>query len=328
LKFKIFLKKAKRKSWKLLVDNFRYTRIYPFLYKSYWHSIFFKPKKTKHHLNYFTAIPRQDAGIGHQMANWIAGFWYAKQLGLKFVHFPFYPLKWDEFLGFGANEVLLSQIVKKENYVAIKLPKFNEENYKEVTRTKNIIKTYQHKKIIFFAEQDQFYFNQFGNMQELQEKFYAAPIRKKEKLIYNPEYTNIAIHVRRGDIVAWQKKRSNNENLRWQDNDYFVNTLVNALTSLIKNKPYKIYLFSQGEIEDFKEFERFENLNYCLDMNAQDSFLHMVYADILITSKSSFSYKPALLNKGTIISPQKFWHGYPSIERWILTDEEGNFIKK
>jgi len=60
-------------------------------------------------------------------------------------------------------------------------------------------------------------------------------------------------------------------------------------------------------------------------MNAQDSFLHLVYADLLITSKSSFSYKPALLNNGIKICPKNFWHGYPNNKKWILCDNNGNF---
>jgi hypothetical protein len=54
----------------------------------------------------------------------------------------------------------------------------------------------------------------------------------------------------------------------------------------------------------------------------------MVYADLLITSKSSFSYKPALLNKGIKLCPKKFWHDYPSMEDWVLADENGNFDLK
>ena len=60
-------------------------------------------------------------------------------------------------------------------------------------------------------------------------------------------------------------------------------------------------------------------------MNAQDSFLHMVNADMLITSKSSFSYKPALLSNGVKISPRNFWHGYPNTKDWILVDDNGQF---
>jgi hypothetical protein len=60
-------------------------------------------------------------------------------------------------------------------------------------------------------------------------------------------------------------------------------------------------------------------------MGAKDSFQHMVYADLLITSKSSFSYKPALLSDGVKVCPQNFWHGYPGQPDWVLVDDAGSF---
>jgi hypothetical protein len=51
-------------------------------------------------------------------------------------------------------------------------------------------------------------------------------------------------------------------------------------------------------------------------------------ADLLITSKSSFSYKPALLSKGLKVCPKDFWHGYPDTSDWILVDEKGSFYKE
>ena len=59
-------------------------------------------------------------------------------------------------------------------------------------------------------------------------------------------------------------------------------------------------------------------------MDAIDSFMHMVYADLLITSKRPFSYKPALLNRGVKVCPENFWHGYPDSEYWIMVDNDGN----
>ena len=86
-------------------------------------------------------------------------------------------------------------------------------------------------------------------------------------------------------------------------------------------------MFSQGKKEDFLEFTEFQNIHFCLDMGAQESFLHMVYADVLITSKSSFSYKPALLNRGIKFVPVDFWHGYPKEKNWILLNETGGLVK-
>jgi hypothetical protein len=131
--------------------------------------------------------------------------------------------------------------------------------------------------------------------------------------------------VRRGDIVAGKNDNNLNMLIRWLDNEYFERVLATVVEHIPSHKPYAIYLFSQGCEQDFPEFNKFNNLHFCLDMNAQDSFLHMVYADLLITSKSSFSYKPALFSNGIKICPKNFWHGYPRTNDWILSDDHGVF---
>ena len=114
--------------------------------------------------------------------------------------------------------------------------------------------------------------------------------------------------------------------MRWLDNDYFENTLTAVLANIKTDKKINIYLFSQGTRKEFSEFERFPNITFCLEMGAQESFLHMVNADVLITSKSSFSYKPALLSNGIKVCPQDFWHGYPENNDWLMVGNDGKII--
>lgn len=282
--------------------------------------------------NYFAARPNPGAGIGHQIANWNAGYWYASVFGLKFAHMPFcsshIPFnasQWEDFLGFGEGEVSFQELQKKGSKV-VRLPKFDGTKQSEIEYIQLIIDSYSEDGIIFLAEQDQFYYEQFGTMESLQKKFFNAPKRTNNELIYDNKAFNIAIHVRRGDIV--QKPEENNPNLsmRYQTNDYFVNALKTALEYLSDRENIQIYLFSQGKQEDYPEFAQFSNLHFCLEMGAQESFLHMVYADALITSKSSFSYKPALLNRGIKFVPANFWHAYPNEKSWVLLDEEGEII--
>jgi len=48
------------------------------------------PKNNEaNNIGYYTAVPNRGAGIGHQLANWIAGYWFACQFGLEFAHTPF-----------------------------------------------------------------------------------------------------------------------------------------------------------------------------------------------------------------------------------------------
>jgi hypothetical protein len=319
-----FILKLRIKTWAIIVSKSRNKKYFPKIYKSFWYSSLIKSDHTQNIINYYNARPNLGAGIGHQMANWIAGYWFAKQFGLKYAHSPFSTPAWDSFLGFGENEITVDELIKS-GFKRIRLPLFDEFNVSELELQKKIIKSYYNRKVIFVAEQDQGYKDQFGIMKDLKEKFFNSKSRINDKLLFDPKFLNIAIHVRRGDI-AIGKEANPNLIMRWQGNEYFVNVLGNVLNSIKTDKSIAIYLFSQGKGEDFTEFEQFEKLQYCLDVNPMDSFLHMVCADILITSKSSFSYKPALLNKGIKICPKDFWHGYPETDDWILVDESGALL--
>ena len=320
--------KVKQRLWSEIVSRTRNTSLYPYIYKSFWHSFLFpKNGSAASAYSYFSARPNLGAGIGHQMANWIAGYWWAKQFGVRFAHIPFSTLQWEAFLGFGEDEAAVDDLLLK-GYKKVLLPLFAENRDYEVLRIKSILASYIEQKVVFVCEQDQFYKDQYGVIADIQRKFYSSKARNEDKLIYSKEYYNIAIHVRRGDIVIGQKNQNPNLLMRWQNNDYFVKVLSNVLKTMTKEKPIAIYLFSQGSKSDFEDFKCFPNLHFCLEMSARDSFLHMVFADLLITSKSSFSYKPALLNKEIKVCPKNFWHGYPETEDWILADENGNFKLK
>ena len=307
-----------------VVTFFRKTSIYPKIYQSYWHYRFSSKNSVANPLNYYSAIPNPGAGIGHQMANWIAGYWFSQQFETKFAHIPFSNSKWESFLGFGEGEMTVEDL-QNNGYKKVRLPLFDEYNENEVALNKKIMASYSNQKVIFVAEQDQGYKDQFGVMQNIKDKFHIAPARAKEHSIFDKHLFNIAIHVRRGDIVIGQENQNPNLLLRWQGNDYFETVLIQVLEGLKVTKPIAVYLFSQGDNSDFPEFEKFDNLHFCLDMNAQDSFLHMVNADLLTTSKSSFSYKPALLSRGIKVCPQNFWHGYPDTKDFVLVDDNGSF---
>jgi len=321
---KEFLFRVRNRLRNNLVQFIRNTRLYPMIYSSYWHYLFHSRNTEAAGDCYYAAIPNPGARIGHQIANWIAGYWYAGQFGLKFAHVPFPNEKWENFLSFGDGERNVEELVRND-YRKIRLPLFKESDAKEIDLNKRIIRSYKNKKVVFVAEQDQFYRDQHNVISDLKKKFFSADARKNDRLIYSDRNFNIAVHVRRGDIVQGIKKINSNLLMRWQDNSYFLNVLRSVIRGLKQDKPVAIYLFSQGEREDFIDFQEFESITLCLDMSPQDSFLHMVYSDLLITSKSSFSYKPALLNNGIKVCPENFWHGYPEAKDWILADADGIF---
>lgn len=278
---------------------------------------------------YLTQKPNRGAGIGHQLGNWLSGFCVAKKLNIPYVYseFPNVSMResdaWDTFLGFGEN-LPKEKDLKAKGFRVRKLPYVDVNNQEEVNLLNEIIQTHvKHgKKVIFHLELDQFYENLQESLPELQELFYSAESRKKDQLVYEKDCINIAVHIRRGDIVKGQENNDPSLTKRWLDNAYYLELLKVIEGMIPEEKKYRIYIFSQGTEEDFKEFSEIKNIEYCFQMPAMESFLHMIMADILIISKSSFSYKPALLSKGLKICPEHFWHGYPQNDMWIKVDEE------
>lgn len=273
---------------------------------------------------YLTKIVNPSAGIGDQLASWITGYYYAGVFGVHYAYSFLYPKKWNDFFGFYRNEITVRELCSKRGYKKVWLPHFDENNPNDIAWIKEIMESYNNKKTVFYLEVDQVYTEQTGVMEDIKKKFREAAARQGEKLIYDREKLNIALHIRRGDITEGQKTNNPSLTFRWLNNDYYVSVLDKVL-EMCRDKTVELYIFSQGKKEDFPELYKYRNINWCMDMSATASFLHMVRADILITSKSSFSYNPALLSDGIKICPQNFWHSYPDSRKWILADDEGSF---
>jgi hypothetical protein len=296
-------------------------------YPSYWHAVLHKgpADEAVRRTHYLSQQPNQGAGIGHQLANWNAGLYFSGYFGLNFAHFPFSTPSWENFLGFGVGEPAVRDLLAR-GYKKVRLPKFDSNNPAHLEKIRTIIGSYDRKNIVFSLEHDQGYLPQFHTAGILQKKFFAAPGRNADRLIYSPEAFNIAVHIRRGDVAAMRATGHANWAERWLDDNYYLTLLQKSLPIVKRNNDkVHLYLFSQGKAADFPEFAQFENLHFCLDMSAIDSFLHLVNADLVISSKSSFSYKPALISKGIKICPALFWHGYPDTPDFILADNEGGF---
>jgi hypothetical protein len=293
------------------------------LYPSYWHYLLGKkqtsPAATPDS-HFLFLKPNFGAGIGHQLANWNAALYFAGYFHLRFAHSPFSNRKWEFFLGFGEGEESATDLLQK-GFKLVRLPKFNPTNQSEIDLVRAIISSYTSPNILFSLEVDQGYVSQFDTYRTLRTKYLSAAARKEDKLLYSPGDFNIAVHIRRRMSVetdtAWKE--------RGLDNAYFATVLSRALEMIPVGKKVSIYLFSQGSAADFPEFSAFKNITFCLDMGPIESFLHMIHADLLISSKSSFSYKPALLSEKLKIVPKSFWHQYPATEDYILADNNGVF---
>ncbi len=315
-----------RRFWQELRARINH-KFYNFTFKSYWHFLFHKSKiNSTNTSSFFAARPNIYAGIGHQMANWIAGLWFARQFGLQYASIPFSTDRWDEFLGFGNDEVQYYDLIK-QGYKVRRLPAFDENNETELALIKSIIASYAGTKTILLAIQDQFYGDQYGVMDDLKRKFRNSPARLTDNIEYDSNKFNIAVHVRRTVIIDNKIiiEDDANKAKRWLSNDYYEKVLTQVLENIQVDKPIAIWLFSTGKPEEFEEFKKYGEVHFCSHMDEYRSFAHLIFADLLITSKSSFSYKPALMSNGIKVCPRNFWHGYPNSNDWILVENDGTF---
>ena len=74
----------------------------------------------------------------------------------------------------------------------------------------------------------------------------------------------------------------------------------------------------EDRVKSYLKLNQFQNVQFCYNLNQYKTLLHFIYSDLLITCKSSFSYKPALICKGIKVCPKNFWHKYPKGKDWIL----------
>lgn len=299
--------------------------IYPYFYSSVLRSKFKRaPDKSLTSTGianaYFTSFQNEGAGIGHQIANWNSGYWYAKYFGIKFAHVPFQDEKWEKLLNFGFGEKMYDDLIA-EGYKKVNLPLFDDSNAEHIEMIKKIVEIHAFEKVILTTEIDQIYRRQCDTHEELRSKFFGTrEIRNNNGNLSN-EY-KVAVHIRRGDIGDLRNR--NTFLMRFLPVAYYVNVLDSILIKIPGMENLVISIFSNGDDRLIKEnFSKYTNVKFEFKLDDYSTFESMVSADILVTSKSSFSYVAGFFSLGTVISPKDFWHEYPEKESWYQADIEG-----
>jgi hypothetical protein len=279
----------------------------------------------KNTLVYITAVPNIGAGIGHKIANWIAGYSFSKLFDINFAHTEFQiknqKIEWDDFLGLGYNQIKSEDLIY-QGYAKVLLPLFNDKDENQINIIKNLINININKKILFVLAQDQPYSNPYDCIDFIQNQFQICPSRSYDMdLDYKSSDFNVAIHIRREDVNPGTPWTDLDKITRLIDAEWYLEIIKKIVMSNTKtDKKIRFYLFTNSnKIDEFNIFNDYDIIfNNCDEWS---SFLHIVRADMVITSRSGFSYFAALLNSnGIIISPPNFWHIYPNTSNWIIYD--------
>jgi hypothetical protein len=129
--------------------------------------------------------------------------------------------------------------------------------------------------------------------------------KNKKRDFFQNNKINVAIHIRREN--SYDKGLAGER--ATTPNSYYLNimnTIRNKYKSSNNNKELLFHIYSQGNIDNFKDLEN-NDVKFYLNHNIIESFIGMVSAEILVTSPSSLSYVAALISDGEIYY-KKFWH--------------------
>jgi hypothetical protein len=233
---------------------------------------------------YITNKIRTD-GFGAQYQCIIFTILFAELMGLEFIYTPFGKMEHNY-----ENDV--DFILKKENLI-------------------NLINHYKHQKDI---EQDKIIDYEIGYIYKVVEDnldfCLSSESFKKVKELFYQNVSNksnektLNIHIRRPN-------KFDIGNYGYTDDGYFL-TLIEDIKM---NNPdlKKIKIHSQGELSDFTLFKNLD-VEFSLNKTIEETFIDLVTSDILVLSKSSFSYTAGLLSDG-LVYYQPFWH--KPVKNWI-----------
>lgn len=289
-------------------------------------------------------------GIGHQFHNWIVAWQLAKYHGLRFVHAPFCgdstepqidtPVKfWENFLNFGQDELLESHLPK--NIHKIRLPHLPWKQNMWLQNTcdnkvwEQTIKGHRDDDVLFECERNQFMRLDQSCLQHhiLRTRYWEARRKHPISCFFDTTKLNVAIHIRRGDVTSNSSAKDRWMNMKVYTN--VINQIRNASGDCVV-----FHIYSDGTIEDLKRLIDLPDIILHLQEDVFSTFHHMVLADVLVASKSSFSalaghlqHKVKIVQSWNSIAniPSSLkrsvglftWENFPDNEHFVTMDDTG-----
>jgi len=128
----------------------------------------------------------------------------------------------------------------------------------------------------------------------------------------------VALHIRRGDVTTRHARR-------YTPIESVHRTIKDMQTVLeASGIAYSVRLYSQGQAGDFALL-RDTGVELCLDVDALWTMQQLISADVLVMSKSSFSYVAALISDGIKLY-EPFWHA--PMDDWLPRNSHGRFDRR
>lgn len=130
---------------------------------------------------------------------------------------------------------------------------------------------------------------------------------ENKKNPYDSSFFNVAVHIRRPN------PHDNRINGTDTADDIYL-SIIESIRSKHKDKCIKFHIYSQGKLEAFDIYKG-DDVELYIDAPVETTYDGLIFSDILVLSRSSFSYSAALLTDATVYY-LKFWHT-PS-KNWVI----------
>jgi hypothetical protein len=152
----------------------------------------------------------------------------------------------------------------------------------------------------------------------------------------------VAVHMRRGDVHILEPDRL-------LPNAYYIGAMAKLRAVLARqNIPHRMELHTElaaanfsvsaagygvynmqadkmfdASVDNMQDFAVVEGLEYFVNAEAIESLSSIASADIIVTSKSCFSYLAGILNPNAVVLYYPFWHA--PLPQWVVSGLDGDF---
>ena len=241
---------------------------------------------------YYTSEPQSD-GFGAQLQKILWTILYVETQGDTFVYSPI-KLMEHNYL---SDNNFISEV---ENYIGINTKYIN-------TNVTPIIVTFNSIRKSLEDNIDSYHSGKVFNT--LRYNVLSNKISP-----YDSISTHVAVHVRRPNLHDTRIEGTDTP-------DSYYLSIMNNIREARKNEHLTFHIYSQGDESSFSLYLNFKDditdIKLHINKSIPDTFNGLLFPNILITSKSSFSYIAALFSNAEV-HYKKFWH--PPLSHWKSYD--------
>ncbi len=295
---------------------------------------------------YYTVRNTSGGFYGHQLKDLIGGYTLGKYLGLEYVH-SYYP--YLESFGIGVNQKKIESIPYDIDSIIIGGPYWGGISIENANNLKDRYAEYINSDkdlLIYFVNATRLFPHQLINSEkpelfdnihkELTERYEI--VHRNDTTYFDSNFFNVAIQIRQGDANDKEKYPEHftqHTNARYQYPIEHYIKIMEQLRSIDFKRPIKFHIYSEGynngDLDTLKDMNDVEiHLSFTSNKNdnkqAYEDFMHLIKADLLVATTSSFSSMAVYFryNKYTLYHPYDHLNNLPS-DFYISIDKDGNF---